>query len=107
MPADPTPAPKTPDEWRDALARTSDRRRREQDEIIGAPTPAPEWARKMADTCTGMTYDFIAILFASVRDAALREAASVIPALYVNGVAHRTHDARAILALVGTAPKDA
>lgn len=65
------------------------------------PTPAPEWARKMADTCTGMTYDFIARLLASVRDAALREAA-------VEGATASTEGRSvsiAIHALIGTAPK--
>jgi len=40
-----------------------------------AAVPPPEWARKLADTCTGMTYDFIARLLASVRESTLREAA--------------------------------
>ena len=80
------------------------------------PAPAPEWARKMADTCTGMTYDFIARLLASVRDAALREAAVEADALAAVAPTNQFElaynrgavDAKsAILALVGTAPKEA
>lgn len=88
------------------------------------PAPAPEWALEMAkqhildcfrrDGSDGMTTDeIIALLLASVRDAALREAAKrcdkldvVLPSCSapVRRAADKCRDA--ILSLVGTAPKD-
>lgn len=73
------------------------------------PTPAPEWAVKMAASY-GESWDHtteerndLALLLASVRDAALREAADAV----VDNVARWLDAERAILALIGTAPKEA
>jgi hypothetical protein len=87
-----------------------------------AAVPPPEWARKLANTCTGMTYDFIARLLATLRESTLREAAD--KALWVAERADREHQAAAskylegersgasqsyhnILALIEQPPKEA
>lgn len=78
-----------------------------------ADAPVPEWAVKMADSlgmcgrdhcgcCDGTLID-IALLLASVRDAALWEAADAV----VDNVVRSLDAERAILALIGTAPKRA
>lgn len=94
------------------------------------PAPAPEWAVKMAahyhgydeDEPVGIhreaAVDALALLLASVRDAALREAAGVSNVLAAEFELNRDaySDAKAkgadectdaILSLVGTAPKEA
>jgi len=87
------------------------------------PTPAPEWAVKMLvgaynappGTWRLFTHDPLARLLASVRDAALREAAEVCAtnAAYLDarpdcdGGGDCRMDESDILALVGTAPKEA
>lgn len=77
------------------------------------PTPAPEWAVKMLvgaynappGTWRLFTHDPLARLLASVRDAALREAAELAMSLGGSAYPSDCHDA--ILSLVGTAPKEA
>lgn len=77
------------------------------------PTPAPEWAVKMGRSLerslSNIPYatheargDVIARLLASVRDAALWEAADAV----VDNVARWLDAERAILALIGTPPKE-
>jgi hypothetical protein len=62
------------------------------------PTPAPEWAVKMVASFESKGEHPLAELLASVRDAALREAAGLF-------VGDKGLVSGEILALVGSAPK--